>query len=577
MITDNISPDMLFQELKRIIETDKVFMGNEFVTYYTRCAFGKKPDKDVIEIASLLAKEFKTFINMIKSKEKEYNIKFLAFDDIASATVNILDKCIDSRKKYIDGDICLEDFKKILQSDSRLASIQNEILSRYCVAQDILSMDVINLIEEKFTYRKCLFNIFEQHQVLMNFIIKEYKTCKDLDEYMSVFNKIIDETVVKTKISELSRGDIINLSTSNFEDYILQELNKEHIPTRYKVFDYAFNGGFENGRVYIMGGISGGGKSLVLINLAYTAKISLDERRKLDNIPESEKWGVLYLTLENGKEETQARFVSCATGIAKHEFESSYRLNNYNYVKEKYDQVFVKPNSTEIFIVWRSPGSINTFDIMSLINDIERTYGTKIKIVFIDYADKLAATTESKTGQEWIDLGKIVDDLKAMSVEFNIPVVTVTQVNRSGYGENIKGDKIAGSIRKRENADVLVLFDFSKVEETVIDYNTLDVDDILNNTDNYKNYKEVWGIIDKNRDGPSNIRFLMRIDYTVCRMFDIPERISIIFDEDPSTVKLAKYKVSVNTQDINEEEQEVVTTDEDETEDLWKVDIDTLI
>jgi hypothetical protein len=189
----------------------------------------------------------------------------------------------------------------------------------------------------------------------------------------------------------------------------------------------------------------------------------------------------------------------------------------------------------------------------------------------------LAATTESKTGQEWIDLGKIVDDLKAMSVEFNIPVVTVTQVNRSGYGENIKGDKIAGSIRKRENADVLVLFDFSKVEETVIDYNTLDVDDILNNTDNYKNYKEVWGIIDKNRDGPSNIRFLMRIDYTVCRMFDIPERISIIFDEDPSTVKLAKYKVSVNTQDINEEEQEVVTTDEEETEDLWKVDIDTLI
>jgi len=49
MITDNISPDMLFQELKRIIETDKVFMGNEFVAYYTRCAFGKKPDKDVME------------------------------------------------------------------------------------------------------------------------------------------------------------------------------------------------------------------------------------------------------------------------------------------------------------------------------------------------------------------------------------------------------------------------------------------------------------------------------------------------------------------------------------------------
>ncbi|HPC34967.1 MAG TPA: DnaB-like helicase C-terminal domain-containing protein, partial [Candidatus Absconditabacterales bacterium] len=312
-----------------------------------------------------------------------------------------------------------------------------------------------------------------------------------------------------------------------------------------------------------------------MINLAYTTKISLDEKRKLDNVPESEKWGILYLTLENGKEETQARFVSCATGISRYEFESSYRLNNYNYVKDKYEQVFAKPNGTDIYVVWRSPGSVNTFDIMSLINDIERSYGTKIKAIFVDYADKLAATTESKTGQEWIDLGKIVDDLKAMSVEFNIPVVTVTQVNRSGYGENLRGDKIAGSIRKRENADVLILFDFSRVEETVIDYSTLDVDDILNNSDNadYKTYKEVWGIIDKNRDGPSNIRFLMRIDYSVCRMFDIPDRISIIFDEDPDTIKLAKYKPIDNKQDNISEE----TSEEDNVStDLWRVDIDNL-
>lgn len=527
----DITQEDLFQELKRIIEKDKVFMGSEFVSYYTRCAFGKKPDKDILEIASLLCREFKTFINMIQLKEKENNVKFLSFDKTEEAVVEALNKSIDSRKKIVDGDACLDKFKSLVQSDPFLSSKENEILEKYCF-QEILNKDILDIIEERFLYRKHLFNVFEQHQVLMNYIMNGFKESDSLDEYMESFNKIINDTIIKTKASSIDRGDILNLTDSLFDDYITQESTKYRIPTRYEVLDYAFNGGFENGRVYMIGGISGGGKSLVMVNLTHTARLSLDEERREKNIPKEEKWGVLYLSLENGKIETQGRFVSCGTGISRREVDSAFSLGNYQYIKEKYDSIFRRDNTTDLYIVWRPPFTMNSLDIMSMINDIERTYDTKIKAVFIDYADKLNATTGSKTGQEWIDLGRVVDDLKSMAVEFDIPVVTVTQVNRGGYDDVPRGDKIAGSIRKRENADVLIMFDFAHIEETVIDYEELNVSDLIESND-IENYKKVWAVIDKNRDGPSNIKFLMRIDYEVYRLFDKVERISEIFDEDP--------------------------------------------
>lgn len=525
-----ITAENLFQELKRIIEKDSVFMGSEFVSYYTRVAFGKKPNKDILESASILCREFKTFINMIKLKEKENNVKFLSFDKTELAVVDLLNKSIDNRKNIIDGDACLDKFKSLVQADTFLSTKQDEVYNKYC-EQETISLDILSIIEERFFYRKHLFNVFEQHQVLMNYIMNGFREATTLDEYMESFNGIIGDTLIKTKANDLDKNDVLNLTESVFEDYMEKEVTKYRIPTRYEVLDYAFNGGFENGRVYMFGGVSGGGKSLVMINLAQATKISLDEERKKTNVPKDEKWGVLYLTLENSKDETQGRFFSCGTGISKSEADAAFNIGNYQYIKEKYNRVFKKENATDLFVVWRPPLSMNSLDIMSLINDIERTYETNIKIIFIDYADKLGATTGSKTGQEWIDLGRVVDDLKSMSIEFNIPVVTVSQVNRGGYEDIPRGDKISGSIRKRENVDALIMFDFSHVSETVIDYNELSVAD-LKEQKSVDNYKDIWGFIDKNRDGPSSIKFLMKIDYSSYRLFDRLERVKDIFDDD---------------------------------------------
>ena len=60
----------LLQQLRRVLENDKVFIGSEFLSFYARIVFGKKPEHQTAKNASILAKEFKALLESIKVKQK---------------------------------------------------------------------------------------------------------------------------------------------------------------------------------------------------------------------------------------------------------------------------------------------------------------------------------------------------------------------------------------------------------------------------------------------------------------------------------------------------------------------------
>ena len=61
--------DSMLIQLREILDKDKEFMGEEFLSVYSRIVFGKKKDPLVIKSASYLCKEFKTFIDKVKNKQ----------------------------------------------------------------------------------------------------------------------------------------------------------------------------------------------------------------------------------------------------------------------------------------------------------------------------------------------------------------------------------------------------------------------------------------------------------------------------------------------------------------------------
>lgn len=497
-------------ELKQIIEHDKVFIGSEFISYYARCVFGKKPTPDIASRATLLAKEFKTFLTAVELKEQKLNISFFNINKIQLKLLKCIHKTFRDTTKIIDGDMCLEEFKKQIVKDDALKTTDAVSEINKIIYQELLNSDILSAIDTKFRNRKCIFEALSKHHTIMDFILSGYKSSNSIEDYLETFNKILSETLAETTPIGDYGSKVVLMSDQTFDEIAADVQTKYHLSTGYYSLDYVFNGGFETGRLYVVGGLSGGGKSLVAGNLAYNTKLALD--KEPGDSPS--KSAVLYLTLENSAEETRFRIMCAALNCSKGQIYGSKQVDDNNKFREDYSKIFNNPNKTEFIICWQPAGSMDTTDLMFLINDLSRRYNRTIRFVVVDYADKLVPNGETKSGTEWIDIGTIFDELKNLSVTLDIPILTMSQINRSGYGnknsDGPSGANIAGSIRKRENTDVLLIFDFNNnSEEIVLDsksIKTLKVDALSRNV-------PVFCRVDKNRDGMRNVKLQMYVDY----------------------------------------------------------------
>jgi hypothetical protein len=80
--------------------------------------------------------------------------------------------------------------------------------------------------------------------------------------------------------------------------------------------------------------------------------------------------------------------------------------------------------------------------------------GKKPDVVIVDYADLLRGPSKEKRHEE---LEEIIEDLRGMAGEYEVPVYTASQINRSGAEDDvITGVKIAGSFSKMMTADFVV-------------------------------------------------------------------------------------------------------------------------
>lgn len=517
----------LLQQLKRVLENDKVFIGPEFLSYYARIVFGRKPETQVTKSASILAKEFKALLQSIEKKQKDSGIAIISFNEYEHEICKLIGKTFTTNQKIIDGDIALDKFKEALASSSLLTSEKAvEYLNKYTY-QETLDIPTVSLIEERFMQRKLLYNTVGQYQTLYNFIINGHQEVTSFTEFLNNFNNVLQNALMETKTYSNQNEHMVAMSEEEIEQILTKELSRERIPTRYKVLDKILNGGFENRRVYMFGGVSGGGKSLVLVNLAYMCLRSL--QIKCEQEEKKQRKAVLYLSLENSIEETKMRFVCCGLGLRKQQIDASTLLNQLDEFNDMYEACFKNPN-TDLYIVWQPPKSLNTLDLMSMINDIERRNNVKIDVVFVDYADKMNAVNPSKSDQEWRDLGAITDELKTLAVDYDIPVITVTQLTTNSYKKDapLDGSSVAGSRRKFENTDFLAIFDFISRDMRIIDADSVALE-TMSTVASAEDWIEIWCTVDKNRDGPSNIKFKTFIDYSSYRMVDNINDIASLF------------------------------------------------
>jgi replicative DNA helicase len=209
--------------------------------------------------------------------------------------------------------------------------------------------------------------------------------------------------------------------------------NNGQISTGWPCLDGKLYGGFNRGELQIFAGGSGSGKSLFMQNLSVNwAQAGLN--------------GV-YLTLELSEELCAMRIDSMMTEIGQREV-----FKNIDDVELKVKMMAKKSGK---FWIKYMPAQSNVNDIRAYVKTLQIESGTKIDFLCIDYLDLLMPVSAKVSPSDLFIKDKYVsEEIRNLSKELNVLLVTASQLNRSAV-EEIEFDHshISGGISKINTAD----------------------------------------------------------------------------------------------------------------------------
>jgi len=244
-----------------------------------------------------------------------------------------------------------------------------------------------------------------------------------------------------------------------------REDNRITIATPWPDINELLQGGLGNGDFGLIFGNPGGGKSWSLVALGgYAVEMGFN---------------VLHYTLELGEDYVGRRYDAYFTHIPVNKI-----LENRDKVEE------VIPSLGGQLIIKEFPtgkATINTIEshIKKIIS-----LGIQPDLIIIDYVDLLSSKRKSTDRKFEID--DIYTSTKGLARELNLPVWSVSQVNRAGSKDDvIEGDKAAGSYDKMMITDVAISLSRKK-------------EDKVNNTGRFH--------IMKNRYGMDGVTFHLSAD-----------------------------------------------------------------
>ena len=242
------------------------------------------------------------------------------------------------------------------------------------------------------------------------------------------FDKI--EKLVRDAV-KVGQANDLGLDYKEDIEVRFEEVNRRTVKTNWDVIDELIDGGLGPGELGVIVAPSGVGKTWVLCHIGAEAV------RQGKN--------VLHYTLELTQNYVGQRYDTIFTGIP-----SSELRDNKEQIKDKVDKL-----KGGLMIKYYPPKGITANTIAAHV-DMVRSTKFQPDLIIIDYAD-LLISVNSKNNSDYQEQGGIYIDLRAMGGEYQIPIWTASQTNRSAIESDvIHADKIADSYAKVMNADLII-------------------------------------------------------------------------------------------------------------------------
>lgn len=218
-------------------------------------------------------------------------------------------------------------------------------------------------------------------------------------------------------------------------------------------------GGFESGRVYMLLGLTGSGKSVTLLNLAYQMKkfnkyyVPKDPTK----IPV-----IVYMTQENTVKETIDRLFDLAVGQGSMtDFSPDEVINKLRTEGELY---LTDESPIDIIIKYVPDRSVDTGYLYTMVEDLEDE-GYEVIALIQDHIKKIRSCYPSSDIR--LELGSIVNEFKVFASLKDIPVITNSHLNRDAA-------KTVDEGAKSNKADLTRMLGRANIGESMLMLDNLD-------------------------------------------------------------------------------------------------------
>jgi replicative DNA helicase len=316
--------------------------------------------------------------------------------------------------------------------------IIKEILRYYDKYHTVPSMDILKVELKKIdnevlrvSIKEQLREAYEASEEDLEYVREEFSTfCKNQQLKKALLNSVDllkagDFDGIKFLVeSALKAGQDKNVGHEYNKDIEarFREDSRTIIATPWEKINDLLQGGLGNGDFGLIFGNPGGGKSWSLVALGgYAVRMG---------------YNVLHYTLELGEDYVGRRYDAFFTKTPVDKI-----LQNRKKVEE------IVPQLPGELIIKEFPTGRATISTVEAHIRKVTDLGIKPDLIIIDYVDLLS--TRKRTADRKGEIDDIYTSTKGLARELNIPIWSVSQVNRAGAKDDvIEGDKAAGSYDK---------------------------------------------------------------------------------------------------------------------------------
>lgn len=357
---------------------------------------------------------------------------------------------------------------------------ENEVESAYekieSLNSDIPSNEWLLEKTEKFCKDKSVYNA----------ILRSIKIIDGKDKQFSedAIPKILQDALAISFDTAVGHS-YIDDAESRYEFYTRKE---EKLEFDLEILNKITKGGLARKTLTLLAAQSGGGKSLVMSHFAASAL------RKGKN--------VLYITLEMAEERIAERIDANLMGV---DIDKLAEMSRDEFMT-KVQKIGARAHG-KIVIKEYPTGSAHSGHFRGLLEELKIKRNFKPELIIVDYLG-ICASSRMKMGgsvNSYSYIKSIAEELRSLAVEYDVPMISATQVNRNGF----------------DNSDI----ELTDTSESMGLVHTADLMLALIRTEELDEINQLMIKQLKNRyaDTATNKRFVVGINRARMKLYDLEE------------------------------------------------------